>query len=498
MKRRLFLESIPIGVIGILLRPSVAYSSTPIDGKLNTERISCAVVQSQPISLPAGKRVAFGWSAIGIAPMESIKIMPDEKLPETNLWLRVSVAQEIWDKKMLHVRIPGTETHLGTINILFSSVLVPYELEIDGKYASQINQHGLELALESSSPLWLFNKAASGIDNSVFLPHILSSSKTKGNVDDFLNCFISVQSVQAFGWREGTVLDGLWQIYTKKREEEALKTIKQHLGLFFDDHQNLVYENSQSVPTDNQIDGIESTIPFATLARIYPEHPILQTVVKAWDEYTKLDGMIIDGKMISAEGCYTVAYPMAVIGKAWQRDDLKKKALEQLRCRFVLLDSGQFYLRSSEGDRTYKNWARGAAWFLLGFARTISELKDEIQDQEIIEKFQEGVEIVLSMQRDDGLWACFMHEPESLSDTSGSSGIAAAIMTGVNDGYLPESYRKPVKNCWNSLQEYITPDGFLKGVAQDNRGGMSLQQSDYRVIAQMGMGMMAQLYAVMY
>jgi rhamnogalacturonyl hydrolase YesR len=160
-----------------------------------------------------------------------------------------------------------------------------------------------------------------------------------------------------------------------------------------------------------------------------------------------------------------------------------------------LIESGQIYLRYREGKRIYQNWARGAAWFLLGYARTIPELKDEIQDQAIYEKFREAVSIVLSMQREDGLWSCFMHEPNSLPDTSGSAGIAAAILVGIQNGYLPESYKVPVNRCWNSLQNYLTPDGFLRGAAQDNRGGLELQQGEYRIIAQMGMGFMAQLYA---
>jgi unsaturated rhamnogalacturonyl hydrolase len=495
MERRSFISMVSSIGAGLLLYPESVYPSAISDLLNHENRIILKITRSHPIDLLPGKRVPFGWPAIGISPGESIRLKPNKKLQDTNLWMRVSIAQEIWDKKILQVCIPDTDIKLGVVDIRFSSVLVPYEIEIPGKFARLINKHGLDLTLESKTPIWIFNEPATGIDNSAFLPHILSSPKQKGTVDDFLGCMMSVNSVQAFGWREGTVLDGLWQIYSQKGETRALESIKQHLNLFLDKNQNLVYETSQSTPKDNQIDGIESTIPFATLARIYPEHPIIQTVLNAWGKYTKPNGMVIDGGMISAEGCYTVAYPMAVLGKILRREDLKKNALEQLRHRFVLIDSGQLYLRSIEGNRIYQNWARGAAWFLLGFARTISELKDEIQDETIIEKFKEGVSIALSMQRKDGLWSCFMHEKNGAPDTSGSAGIAAAIIVGIQNGHLPESYKEPVIKCWNSLQNYLTPDGFLKGVAQDNRGGLELQQGEYRVIAQMGMGFMAQLYA---
>jgi rhamnogalacturonyl hydrolase YesR len=459
-----------------------------------TKQIILKVDKHQPIGLPEGSRLPLGWPAIGISPDDPVVFHLDEKLPETKLFMRVSIAQETWDKKLLHVGIPETKTYLGTIDIRSSSVLVPYELEIGKEHVPAINKHGLEVWLEASEPLWIFDKPAAGVDNSSFLPHLIASTNENGSVQDFLDRFMSVSSVQAFGWREGTVLDGLWQLYTQKGEQRALDAIKQHLDLYFDADKNLVYETARSVPRDNQIDGIESTIPFATLARLEPKHPILNIAIEAWDSYTRKNGMVTDGMTRTAEGCYTVAYPMAVIGKAWKREDLMKNAIEQLKHRFVLIEDGGFYLRYTEGDKTYRNWARGAAWFLLGFARTISELKDEIQDEEVNEKFREGIDIALAMQREDGLWSCFMHE-DVLPDTSGSAGISAAILTGIQDGILPESYREATEKCWKGLQKYITPDGFLKGVAQDNRGGIELQQSDYRVIAQMGMGMMAQLYA---
>ncbi|MEL7588204.1 MAG: glycoside hydrolase family 88 protein [Prolixibacteraceae bacterium] len=496
MKRRNFLKLIPLGGFGLIVSP-LAGSMFLRNRSDNARRILLKVVRHKSVELPEGNRIPFGWSAIGIAPGDSVLLKPERSLPEGNLRFRVSVAQEIWDEKLLRVRIPNTGTDLGALNIRFSSVLVPYELEVAGVHVPQINQNGLEVRLEAPSPLWIFDQPGPDLGNTAFLTHILVSPDQKGAVDDFLNCFMSVHSVQAFGWREGCVLDGLWQIYSRKGEKKALETIRQHLRLFFDRERNLIYETSRSKPNDNRIDGIESTIPFATLARLDATHPALTRVTEAWKAYTKENGMITDGSMISAEGCYTVAYPMAVIGKKWDRDDLKRTALEQLKHRFVLIDKGQFYLRHTEGKRTYTNWARGAAWFLLGFARTMSELKNDIRDEAVIQKFQEAVKVALSFQNKNGLWNCFMHEPETAPDTSGSAGIAAAILTGIQDGFLPGSYREPALKCWDSLQSYLTPDGFLKGVAQDNRGGIGLQQSDYRVIAQMGMGMMAQLYAAL-
>lgn len=496
MDRRNFIQLINAGSAATLFLPHLACSGSGFSKEVDFERILLRAVNYSPMSLPKNKRVAFGWPAIGVAPKESVYFKPDTKIPDGNLWLRFSVAQEIRDKKLLHVQLSDTGDNLGSVDIRFSSVLVPYEVKIDEKYISEINRQGVKITLESPSSFWFFSQPASDVDNKAFLPQFISSQNKRGSVDNFLNCFISVNSVQSFGWREGTVLDGLWQLYSKMKKTKALDAIHKHFDLFFDDHRNLIYENARSEQNDNRVDGIESTIPFATLARIYPEHPILKIVTDGWKNLEKEGGMVIDGSTVSAEGCYTVAYPMAVIGKAWNNKALMKNALAQLKHRFVLINDNKIYLRyNTNGTYTYPNWARGAAWVLLGFVRTIAELNDEFQDDEIVGKFREAVEIALSMQRENGLWGCFMHEPKSLPDTSGSAGICAAILTGINNGYLPETYRPGTEKCWAALQNYLTPDGFLKGVAQDNRGGIELQRSDYRVIAQMGMGMMAQLYA---
>ncbi|QGY42226.1 hypothetical protein GM418_00705 [Maribellus comscasis] len=494
MKRRDFIHTAQLGSFGILLSPLPAMST--FSQNKETTRIVLKQLNFKSPELPDGQRIPFGWSAAGLLPGDSVIVKPDKKIPDGNLWFRVSVAQEIWDKKQLHLQLANSKEKLGTVDIQFSSVLVPYEVKINKKYIPEINRQGIKITLESPTPFWYFNQPDSKVNNAAFLPHLLSSQNNTGTIDDFLNCFLSINSTQAFGWREGTVLDGLWQIFSKKNNKRAFKAIQQHFDLYFDKKQNLVYENARSKPNDNRVNGIESTIPFATLARLHPEHPILKTVVKGWQEMKKENGMVIDGTMVSAEGCYTVAYPMAVIGKIWQDKALKENALEQLKHRYVLINDNKLNLRYyTEGRYTYPNWARGAAWTLLGFSRTISELMDEMKVDEIIDKFEDAVKIAVSMQRKDGLWNCFMHEPNSLPDTSGSAGISAAILTGINNGFLSESYRSIAEGCWSALENYITPDGFLKGVAQDNRGGVELQQSDYRVIAQMGMGMMAQLYA---
>ena len=496
MQRRNFLKKVQVGGLGLYMAPNVALGSTFDEaGIKGQQRVPLQVVGTSS-AISKDKRIAFGWAPHILDPDGTVLLKPEHLPREKHIFLRLSVAVEMWEQAILQVTVPdGKGTQLGVLDIRNSSVLVPYELKIDSSHTDGINTYGIELRLLTPKPFGFFGEPGAAAANTVFSPHLLVSPKEKGAIADFLSCFMSLNSIQAFGWREGTVLDGLWQLYSQKGEERALEAIKEHFDLFFDGD-NLKYENSRNDPRDNEIDGIESTIPYATLARISPHHPILKTVIAAWDGYAQENGMVTGGATITAEGCYTVAYPMAVIGKAWNDNGLKKRALEQLKHRFVLMEEEKLNLRyhTDTGTYTYKNWARGAAWTLLGFARTISELKGEMEDPEIMKMFKKGVDNAVAMQRGNGLWNGFM-DTDNAPDTSGSAGISAAILIGIREGVLPETYRRYAEKCWKALPGYLTPDGLLKGVSQDNRGGVALQQGDYRVIAQMGMGMMAQLYA---
>ena len=63
---------------------------------------------------------------------------------------------------------------------------------------------------------------------------------------------------------------------------------------------------------------------------------------------------------------------------------------------------------------------------------------------------------------------------------------------------MPVTAYDAVKKTLDTLWTCLTPDGLLTGVAQSNRGGEKLQRGSYRVLSQMGMGLMAQLDAAVH
>jgi unsaturated rhamnogalacturonyl hydrolase len=53
---------------------------------------------------------------------------------------------------------------------------------------------------------------------------------------------------------------------------------------------------------------------------------------------------------------------------------------------------------------------------------------------------------------------------------------------------LPEKYKIAAQKCQKGLLTYLTPDGFLTGSAQVNKGGESLQRNGFRVISPYTLG----------
>lgn len=65
---------------------------------------------------------------------------------------------------------------------------------------------------------------------------------------------------------------------------------------------------------------------------------------------------------MSSEGTFTVAYPMALIARAFGDDAMMRDALQQCRHRVTLFDGATFWHTLDEdGQQHDRNWARGNA-----------------------------------------------------------------------------------------------------------------------------------------
>lgn len=448
------------------------------------------------VPIPAGKRAPFGWKTVGISANTPLLLeWPELQADCGATRFRLTVGLDARDEKLVEAYLPKSSRVVGTFDVRFASLLQPYEITLKPEDIAAIAHEGVGLRLTKGTDLRVFTGGNDVPD--ALLPHLL----VPGQVDVMEEYFArlrSLASIQMFGWMEGCVMDGLLDLSALPAHAAMRKSAEAHLAKFFIDGK-LIYENPVSVPADGRVSGIEEALPFAALAKVDPKHPAIDIAVKFFNGRKGDDGLIIDGKTTTSEGAYTIGYPLAVIGKARQDEGLIQLALAQLRIRQSRLFDGKDFWRTSsaDGKKGNHNWARGIAWQLVGLARTLRELKDRKDIADIIAGFKQLADWARTLQREDGLWSVFAQDRSLTPDTAGSAGIGAALAIGVQQGWLGNESRQSAARCLEGLKKHLTPDGFLGGVSQSNKGGEGLQRGNYRVVFQMGMGLMAQLHAAL-
>ena len=459
-----------------------------------------------------GLREPFGWRVAGLEASSELRLSWAAEIVEGTARLRIAVLDTREPQYRVEVRLNGSGRVVGEFDIRWAAHFQLFEIELSPSDAAEIAREGAVLrVVEGEKPLWILTGARGATPlPDALAPHLLAATATEGRAE-FLDRVASLAVVQCFGWMEGCIMDGLHdlaQISSSARFKAALRA---HLELFFRPDGQLIYEifgrwpdgsRAFGAPSDNRIGTIETTLPFAALCHEFPDHRALQLALDFWDARTDETGLVRDGN-VTTEGSYTVGSAMAVIARARGDRELARRALAQVTLRHQILFDGQRLPRWRGGEAgAYKygdiNWSRGVAWQLLGAARTLAQLEGFIETGAARAQFVELARWTRSFQRPDGLWSVFLHEPELAPDTAGCAGIAAALAIGARRGWLEREDLEAAQRAHDALENYLTPDGFLRGVSQSNKGGEALQRSSYRPIYQMGMGLMAQLVAALH
>lgn len=446
------------------------------------------------------KRAPFAWPTIALKPSGSVTLRwPDpQPVSVSGGWLRIVVSVDDREEKSLTVRAARNQDFLGAFDLRYAHSLEPFQLRLDPEaYASAVSD-GVTLTLSNAdSPLWILGQnLPAGAGH--LSPHLIPDAPEHAE-QAFFDRLGSLASVQPFGWMEGCVLDGLHDLHVATGDLRWLKAFDSHLNLFITPDDQLVYEDPRGCPADNRIYGIEGTLPFAPLAKASPEHPILDLAAQFFRARLQADGSFLHPETITAEGSYTIAYPLSVMAQVRQDPSLARLAANVLRVRRSSLHrpDGLWLRHHLDGSRSFRSWARGVAWYLLGLGRSLEHLEGLTETRDLKVDFREAAAWASALQRSDGLWGCYLDDEEILPDTSGSAGIAASFARGGKAGFLDEAFHFMAQHCWESLVPFLTPDGFLNGAAQSNRGGESLQRGPYRVLSPMGMGLMGQLAAAL-
>ncbi|AEI51088.1 glycoside hydrolase family 88 protein [Runella slithyformis] len=462
-----------------------------------------ANVKAGKTSLPDDKYLPFDWAFSEIsAGNEGIKLSWNQPFPPKNRFasLRITSATDVREILVLEVKTAKTGKKIADWDLRFAALLQPFELQIPQEDLQAIFDEGIILKMvKGTKPFWFFtNNHSEKTAPKAYLPHLLiyekGTNKDAESSDRWKERLLSLESLQTFGWQQGIVWDGLLEM--SKKSARAKTVLEQQLALYFANN-SLVYCNLNNIKTVETIHTVESILPFAILAQTNPTHPLLKTAIAFCEAHANAEGVIADGKgtdrMLKTEECYTVSYPLAVLAKTLNRPDLARLAIKTLQSRISILEKGTgIYQRGTEqGELFFENWSRGVAWYLLGLAKTLVHLPESEEKKSLRISFQKAVDKVLPYQQSNGLWFAFFHRPETGLETSGTAGIGAALTYGYQNGLLNRNSKKATEKAQSGLLPYLTPDGYLTGTAQVNKGGDALQQNGFRVISPYTLGFSA-------
>jgi rhamnogalacturonyl hydrolase YesR len=486
----------------MLKTATILASTAPFEnwGEADAYQYFLAKISGGEAILPTDNYIAFDWVFSEIsAKNDGIKLTWNQAIPQKNesARLRITSATDVREELIFEVKTAISGKKIADWDLRFAALLQPFDLPIPAEDLKAVLTEGILLKMvKGTKPFWFFtgNNSSKNAPKA-YLPHLLVyGEKTKK--DAWKDRLMSLESLQTFGWQQGIVWDGLLQL--SKHSLQAKTVLTRQLALYFAQN-NLVYCHLNNVKTIGKIHTVESILPFAILAKTNPTHPLLKTAVEFCETHANAEGIIADGtgnnRMVKTEECYTVSYPLAVLAKTLNRPDLANLAIKTLQSRVSVLEKGNnIYQRGTEqGELFFENWSRGVAWYLLGLAKTLVHLPESVAKESLKISFQKSVEKVLVYQQPNGLWFNYFHEPKTGLETSGTAGIAAALMYGFQHGLLNENAKNKAIKAQIGLLPYLTPDGYLTGTAQVNKGGDVLQKNGFRVISPYTLGFFAHL-----
>ena len=470
-------------------------------------------VEAPPLPFPSDKRVPLGLTAFPV-PLPSETASPVRlsfpELPAStrSVSFRLTAAIDFRETKVVELYLPESGQVVGSLEMRYAHPFQPFQMLIEPPWVPDIRQQGLGLRMrQGTQPAWFFRPEALPADAAGLAPQLLTG-EGPASEKTFLNNLYSMNSFSPFGWMGGSVQDALYELH-RQGNEQATRILKAHLNHYLDDEKGIIFENPHTQPHDGTFNSIEDFLPFAAIVNLYPDHPAVQKAVDFCRSSSNPLGIIMAGEHVTTEGCYTVAYPLAAIAQVRQDPELAQVALDQLHYRTrYLTDELAIYQRATlDGEKAYRNWGRGVAWYLLGTVKTLAILRESFAGKlvgadEVQQAWVEAVQMVASWQNDQHLWDSYLDQsPTDVAttnvDTSASAGIASAMAWGVRLGVLPKKNLRAARATYRALPDYLTPDGFLTQVSQINRGGEALQKGGYRVISQFGMGLMGQLKAAL-
>lgn len=163
---------------------------------------------------------------------------------------------------------------------------------------------------------------------------------------------------------------------------------------------------------------------------------------------------------------FMAGYFLLRVGILLDREDYFEDGLKQYHGHENLLQDQvtQLYYHGwdniKQNNMSAINWARGNSWAALTMARALNLVTVSHPSFMLIDgSLRDQLSALVRLQSESGLWHTIVNDPRSPLETSGSAGIATALLTR---GRL---YNKYTQKSIDGILARITEDGTVTGVS---------------------------------
>ncbi|MFH5802972.1 hypothetical protein [Alienimonas sp. DA493] len=472
-----------------------------------------------PDDLPSGGRAPFGWPAFAAYPAgprvpgwgtTTLRFppLPEGRRTTDVAAVRFALAMGAPAAGAVGVHSPVTGSLRGAVDVRFAPPLQLFSVPLSSVGGEAALREGLALRVVGGpETLWVLGAEYDSVEieaaveeadaGALHVPLELRPHLLVLGADDawteFFRRLDSLATLQPFGWREGAVLDGLLDLAALPERAALRETARRHLALFLTGGPGTaaVPPPGPLAPPGATLADAPDAAPFAALARLAPDHPLLDALRQRWLAGppvgpTPPAGPVPPGaaETSAAAGLLAVAYPMAALGRARGNEELTAAALRALRSRLADPEGG-------DEDDPAPLRVRRRMLRLLGAARTLAAVGEREDAADLVAAFRRLADAALNR---------FMsEEPFSAEPADGSKpapgpgltnavGVAAAWAIGVKAGWLGEEHAAAADAVREALTDRLTPDGFLfESPPPGGPGGVALDTT--------AMGLAAQLIA---
>lgn len=448
---------------------------------------------------PNGKRGVFGWPEAALAPGSGLMFEPgrqaDRELSESGGALLIATSRDNRADFTVQLTSRNGQDQLGVARVWCSCGPQPHVIPITSSAMARLAKEGGRLVRDDdeTETLWLLNDSSHTPSlPPCWQPRLIANNAGVTDPAERATAWLLAGGVmQSFGWRSGCVLDALHSVGTPA----ASAAIDRMLDEFVDADGEPFFDQWDNTRGRPERLGAESGLAVASFVQQAPhrsaEQPFVAWARRQWETGLDNEGVYTDAETTAAEGAYMTAYPWAVAALDREDQDALDLAIHQLAKRAERLWDGEnLWLRHHpDRGRTLASWARGVAWHVLGFVKTLRVVPETQRPEQLLAHAREVLAWAFGFQHPDGLWPNLFRQPSSLPDTSGSAGIAAAALLAVQQGWGDHALIDPAQRAVDALHTHIDTLGLLHGCAPDNMLGQPLLETDYRVTHPAGPGL---------